>query len=170
MKIKYLLLYSFLIFITSCKEEPQKNSPCQNGFLDPGEVSIDCGGPCPACEPVFTPYLFHQLNQSTINYHNASIAYLNNQYYLSFSTDSIAVSINLGPTGSIGTYTLETPNASVYFKGTMYENITNGVYSISNFDSINKRVSGFFTFNANRNVAGDTLRISNGQFENIIYE
>jgi hypothetical protein len=170
MKIKYLLLYSLLILITSCKEEPQKKEPCQNGFLDPGEVSIDCGGPCQACEPVYIPYLNHSLNQSSLSYSNGTIEYINNYYYLSFGSDSLTVSINLGSSGTIGTYPLETNEATLFYKGISYPYITNGFYSISSFDSDNKLISGFFSFDANRNIAGDTLRITNGQFENISYE
>jgi len=172
------LLISVLILF-SCKPKEDMKDPCTNGFKDPGETNIDCGGNCPPCPTVYIPTVLLNLNGTPYSFSTKNLSFSSNTYSLSFSNDSIICQINLGSNGVINTYPI-TPSGTILTKITnygqpsavtrTYNNITDADCAISEHNTIEKRMSGFFSLKFYQAGFGnDTIVISAGEFTDLNY-
>lgn len=159
----------FLILIAGCKKltNPGAAITCGNGVCDIGESNTTCPGDCPG---VNAPNFSAIVNGSNFNA-SASGVYLNspgNYYMMITATDDRTpaydvIKIGLHSFTGAATYSLNEANYSLgtnswayYTAGTSsyayYIYCTNtynpyiGTCSITKFDTINKKVSGTFSF------------------------
>ena len=163
-----MILSAMLLIFSACKED-EPVDPCTNGFLDPGEDAVDCGGDCSPC--VNTPVTFLNLDVNGINTAMLSyeMDYDGSSWSLQLSNDSLNIQIGFGNTGDVGTYPIDATASYLYRDGAQYLGQTEGVYSISDHDVANDLMSGFFQIKFFRPGFVDTLEIANGQFENFGY-
>ena len=164
----FMMLSAMLLIFSACKED-EPVDPCTNGFLDPGETNPDCGGDCPPC--VITPITFLNLEVNGVNTSmlNHEMNYDGTSWSLQMSNDSLNIQIGFGTTGAIGTEPINPSGTFLYKSGTQYLGQTDGTYTISEHDVSTDLMSGFFQIKFFRPGFVDTLRISNGQFENFAY-
>lgn len=168
---KHLTILTFctgLLVVAACKkdEDPTIN-PCMNGQLDPGETAIDCGGNCGDCPDTEFPYAGFSVNGHAVTASTRQLTY-NNGWSLYLASDSVAVQLNLGNDGSVGTYTMNPTGCSASLDGIAYPTLHSGVYSISGHNLATQKLSGFFQGKFVR-AANDTLYITNGFFEYLPY-
>lgn len=166
-RIPVLVLTMLLIF--SCKKKEESVDPCQNGFLDAGEQSPDCGGPCPPCQPNYTPSLYAKVNGITTTFSSKSLSFDGTNWILSMSNDSLNLSIDLGNTGDVGSYTMSPTGSNCDFMGINYPTLSDGNFAISYHDTAANRMSGLFQAKFSRPGFIDTIRITNGQFDYYVY-
>jgi len=173
MRALYIIIAMLTIF-SSCKKEEDPVDPCTNGFLDPGETSIDCGGDCAPCSTTqpeyFTIFVDGQLAAMT----SRELLYDGTAWSLQMSNDSISMQISLGNSGTIQTSNIPAAGTYAYINGAEYPIQLNGTYSISEHDLSSQIMSGFFGIDFLREISTspsiyDTLRISGGQFEFFSY-
>lgn len=170
MKTILLLLIAILSIFSSCKDKDEPIDKCSNGFLDPGESGIDCGGNCSTpCVPVEPATAFLECNGLPIGITSKTLLYENNNWTLTVGNDTISFQFNLGSNGAIGTYTMNPIGCLAIKNSTYYTNTTDGIFSISAHNLTSKKMSGFFQANFSRNGFTDTLRVTNGQFEFLPY-
>lgn len=157
-----------LLIFSACKED-EPVDPCTNGFLDPGETAPDCGGDCPPC--VINPITYLNMVVDGINtsMQNYAMDYNGTAWSLQLSNDSLNIQIGFGTTGAIGTEPIDPSGTYLYKNGTLYSGQTAGTYSISEHDTAEDLMSGFFQIKFFRPGFVDTIRITNGQFENFAY-
>ena len=164
----FTILCAMLLIFSACKEE-EPIDPCTNGFLDPGESAPDCGGNCPPCS--FTPVKFLNVSVNGVNTAmlTSELEYSGGAWSFQMSNDSLNIQIGLGNTGAIGTEPINPLGTYLYKSGTQYSGQTAGSYSIYEHDQAENLMSGFFQIKFFRPGFVDTIRISNGQFENYEY-
>lgn len=164
----FMILSAMLLIFSACKED-EPVDPCTNGFLDPGETAPDCGGDCPPCST--TPITFLNLDVNGVNTSmlNKEMDYDGNSWSLQLSNDSLNIQIGYGTSGVVGTYPTNSAGTYLYKNGTQYTGQVDGTYTISDHDVSNDLMSGFFQIKFFRPGFVDTLRITNGQFENFAY-
>ena len=163
-----MILSTMLLIFSACKED-EPVDPCTNGFLDPGETVPDCGGDCPPCS--VTPVTFLNLDVNGVNTSmlNQEMHYDGNSWALQLSNDSLNIQLSFGTTGAIGTEPIIAAGSFCYKSGVQYLEQSEGAYTISEHDVSADLMSGFFQINFSRPGFVDTLRITNGQFENFSY-
>lgn len=169
MRTVSIILIAMLSIFSACKEKEEEVDKCQNGFLDPGESGIDCGGNCDPCIPYEPASLYLECNGTPLTFSIKTLEYDNSTWTLSASNDSLYFQFNLGTNGSIGTYIMNPIGCYATKNGTSYLNTSNGQYSISAHDLDDQKLSGFFQADFSRTGFIDTLRIRNGQFEFLPY-
>lgn len=164
----FLLLVTMLVFFFACKED-EPVDPCTNGFLDPGETSPDCGGNCEPCST--TPVSFFNVEVNGVNaaMTNKNLVYDGNYWSLQLANDSLNIQLALGTTGAISTEPISLSGTFCYKNGSQFTGQLEGVYSISDHDFSADLMSGFFQILFYKPGLVDSLRISNGQFENFHY-
>jgi hypothetical protein len=162
-------IITILVIFSACKKKTDTVDKCSNGFIDAGELGVDCGGNCDPCEVVNPPSLFLELNGTPISMASKSITFSGNTYSLNASNDSLSFQFNIGTNGAIGTFTLNSLGTFGAENGIYYLNATDGIYSISAHDTLTKTMSGFVQVNLSRNGYTDTLKIRNCQFDYIKY-
>jgi hypothetical protein len=117
----FLLTCSFSYIFTSCRKENLReingtfvNGPisCFNGILDPGELFVDCGGPCAACSSEYYPPCDNQENRAVTTDGSFDLTVTNTltfgQYRIirgTFNNGNIEVFFN-GPQLATGIYEL----------------------------------------------------------------
>ncbi len=168
-KIYRVYLFTILIIFSACKKKSDPVDKCSNGFIDAGELGVDCGGSCKPCEVYNPPSLFLEINGNPISMDNKSINFSDNTYSLIASNDSLSFQFNLGSNGNVGTFTLNSLGTFGSKNGIYYLNSSDGTYSISAHDSLTKSMSGFLQVNFSRNGYSDTIKIRNCQFDYIKY-
>lgn len=161
-----------ITMLNSCKEDEQS---CSDGVYSPEEEEqLDCGGVCPPCswnDPnPYSPILLCKVNDSVAIFHNYSLG-KNPDWILSFSNDSLSVSLNFGAGDSLGARDINPANsgANINFQG--YSTLINGTVLFSEINHTDNRLSGFFEakFLSNSDP-NDTLILKNGDFEDILWE
>lgn len=157
-----------LIIFSSCKEKETVDT-CSNGFFDPGEEGLDCGGNCAPCEVSYVSSNFLKLNGLDMGFSNASINFDGSIYALQLSNDTIDIQINLGTDGSVGSFSIPQSGTICTYNGVSYPNITNATSAISANDQANQLMSGFYQINFYRTGFTDTIKITEGQFDFIGY-
>lgn len=163
-----MILSAMLLIFSACKED-EPVDPCTNGFLDPGETAPDCGGNCPPCTVTPVKFLNVDVNGTNTTMQNSELVYDGNAWSFQLSNDSLNIQIGFGTTGAIGTEPINPAGTFLYKSGTQYLGQTDGTYSISEHDFVADVMSGFFQIKFFRPGFVDTIRISNGQFENYEY-
>lgn len=164
----FMILSAMLLIFSACKED-EPVDPCTNGFLDPGETAPDCGGDCPPCSTTPITFLNVAVNGVNTAMQNYGLDYNGTAWSLQLSNDSLNMQIGLGTTGAIGTEPINPAGTYLYKNGTQYSGQTDGTYSISEHDTAEDLMSGFFQITFFRPGFVDTIRITNGQFENFSY-
>jgi len=159
---------AILTIFSSCKKD-EPVDPCTNGFLDPGEDAPDCGGNCPPCSSIEQIYLGLKVNGTSVVMSNKDLEYDGSNWILSMSNDSLNFSFNLGSSGNVGSYAMPYTGTLTTFNGTLYPNKSNGSYVISQHDTENNQMSGFFQIDFSRMGFTDTLHVTDGTFEYFIY-
>jgi len=168
MKCILVILFTMLL-IFSCKKEDEQVDPCQNGFLDAGEQSPDCGGNCPPCDENFISSLYLKINGISTSFSSKSLSYTGTNWILSMSNDTIDINLDFGTNGNIGSYVLSNLYSNCDYFGINYPVLNDANFAISYHDTINNRMSGFFQAKFSRPGFVDTIRITNGQFDYYIY-
>lgn len=165
MKLLNILLVASILIAISCnkKEEPTIN-PCANGVKDNGEEDIDCGGPCKAC--YHYPYLIFTYRNMSIQCDNKTLSYINNEWILEASFDTISFQINFGSNGNEGTYNITAQN-SFAIGGQLPYQFVSGTIGIGDHDEINRYMKGNFEASFAHNF--DTIKLEDGQFEYLQY-
>ncbi len=162
------LIFTIVLFTISCKKDPEVDL-CKNGFLDIGETTIDCGGPCAPCATVYMPNLYLKLNGKPLTFQNKTITNLNNTWYLNCFNDSIQLQFNLGPDNAVGNYVM--PNIYTFgvINGVNYNMSADGNLGIFFNDAVDKRISGLFQAKLFRAGFPDTVFVSSGEFFELPY-
>ena len=169
MNFKSLLFFTMLIIFSSCKKDDDQVPSCENGFLDIGESGIDCGGTCSPCSNNEPSYMSFDCNGVPLVMQTKVLSYTNGIWSLAANNDTFSIQLNLGSNGAIDVYNTN-PQGSVAIKnGIYYLNANNGTHAFYYHDTINKKMGGFFQIDFSRDGFDDTLRIQNGQFENLYY-
>lgn len=169
MKAYYWFGLAMLVFFSSCKKDDDPVDTCTNGFLDPGEIGIDCGGNCGPCDSYTPSYVYLECNGQPITMDTKSLTYTNGNWSLLTYNDSLKIQLNLGNNGSVDVYPISPSGSFGEYFGNLYLNAENGTFAIYNHDTINHKMGGFFQVDFIRTGINDTLKIRNGQFENMIY-
>jgi hypothetical protein len=171
--MKYLsIIFFILLSILACKKDEPADT-CKNGFLDIGELGVDCGGKCPDCEKVYIPGLSIKLNGAAIPFENRSFTQENNFWYLKFWNDSIQVQVEIGEDIVVDSlYNINSINTFATIDGIIYP--LKKPYPSSNVGIIenivqDSRISGLFEIKLYRNGFTDTMRITSGRFDDLPY-
>ena len=168
--MKYLTLITIsLLVLISCKEKETYVDPCTNGYLDPGEVKIDCGGTCTPCPTVYIPSVNIKLNGVQMSFPTKTLSYSSNLYLLTFSNDTMNFQLNLGSNDSVNTYVMSSNQTFAQINSTHYTGVSNATFAISANDKTNKRMNGFFNLTYFVPGQNDTLKITSGQFSDLNY-
>ena len=168
MKNTLFYLAAMIAIFSSCKEKEVIIDACSNGFLDPGETGIDCGGNCAPCIPYEPSTIYLECNGIPMSMPIKTLVY-DTSWLLTAANDSLTFQFNLGNSGTIGNFDLPTLGSFATKNGIFYMNSSNGVYAISAHNLTTKKMSGFFQANFFRNGFSDTLKVRNGQFEFLSY-
>jgi hypothetical protein len=165
----FMILSAMLLIFSACKEDEPVVDLCTNGFLDPGETAPDCGGNCPPCSNTPVSFLNLEVNGINTSMQTSELNYDGNSWSLQMSNDSLNIQIGYGTTGDVGTFPIDPAGAYLYRNGTEYEGQVDGIYSISEHNTADDLMSGFFQIKFFRPGFVDTLEITNGQFGNYSY-
>lgn len=156
-----------MLLTAACKKKDPEIDPCLNGQLDAGETAVDCGGSCAPCPQTDYPHAGFTANGTARSASIHDLTY-NNGWQLHAGTDSISLILNLGNDGTVGTYQMSPSGSSAVYNGTAYPTLATGIYSISEHNQTDEKLSGYFQGKFVR-VPGDTLYITNGYFEYLPY-
>ncbi|MFK7785392.1 MAG: hypothetical protein AB8B56_09765 [Crocinitomicaceae bacterium] len=165
----FMILSAMLLIFSACKEDEPVVDLCANGFLDPGETAPDCGGDCPPCAAAPIPFLTLLVDGVSTSMSNQELDYDGNSWSLQMSNDSLNIQIGYGTAGVVGTFPIDPAASFLYKDGTEYSGQTDGTFSISEHNTADDLMSGFFQIKFFRPGFVDTLEISSGQFGNFSY-
>ena len=169
MRIISFLFFTMIIIFSSCKKNEEQVPTCENGFLDIGESGIDCGGSCAPCSNNEPSYMSFDCNGVPLVMQTKVLSYNNGIWSLAANNDTFSIQLNLGSNGAIDVYNTNPQGSVVIKNGVYYLNANNGTHAFYYHDTINKKMGGFFQIDFSRDGFDDTLRIQNGQFENLYY-
>ncbi len=174
--MNYLITLSvaMLVIFSSCKKKEEAVNTCQNGFLDPGESSPDCGGNCPPCSSSAPASLYVEINGSETTMTSKQLYYDQGNWSLNMQNDSLNIQLNFGSNGSIGTYPISTFGTYALKNGTDYPLQEMGTHSISEHDVNQRKMNGYFQIRFLRQLPNnpllyDTLELLSGQFSDMVY-
>lgn len=169
MRISFWFGLAMLMFFSSCKKDPETTDLCSNGFLDSGESGIDCGGNCEPCSAFEPSYVYLECNGQPITMDTKSLSYTNGYWSLLAYNDSLKIQLNLGNNGAIDVYPISSSGSFGEYFGNLYLNAVNGTCAFYSHDTLTNKMGGFFQIDFIRTGFNDTLKIRNGQFENMFY-
>jgi hypothetical protein len=169
MRSTTIILFAMLIIFSSCKKKDAPTNPCENGFLDIGELGIDCGGNCTPCVNNVPSYMAFECNGVPLVMQTKELTYNNGIWSLAANNDTFSIQLNLGSNGQVDVYNTNPMGSLAINNGIYYLNANNGTHAFYYHDTINKKMGGFFQIDFSRDGFDDTLRIQNGQFENLFY-
>jgi len=169
MKNFAILFLAMLSIFSACKDKEDEVDPCSNGFIDTGEDGVDCGGNCTPCVEYNPPSLSMLLNGLPFDVTSKSLTYNDTTWTLNVTNDTISFQFNLGTDGNVGTFSMNPSGSYGYKNGNFYNNVSQGIYSISAHDLSNHTLSGFFQANFYRIGFTDTLKVTGGQFSYMSY-
>jgi hypothetical protein len=172
--ILFVLLGSFIVF-SSCKkpDEPQAGT-CSDGFLNNGELGIDCGGPCPPCEEYDASTFFASFNNEVVFFSNPSALY-GDTIFISASNDSIQLFLrfkNLTEADESGQFWpfLMDGQAYMVYNGLNYTELDQENSSLIVTEKSINRISGLFQMYLPYGPDNlDTLKIINGTFYKVFF-
>lgn len=169
----YPLLFIAILF-SACKKDEENT--CENGFLDPGEEEVDCGGACEACPVTYTETMStHVVRINSSGTSDTLMAmktkYLTNdsgEWILHGESDSIVIHLTHLSDGSQGIYDLSS-SSYLSYKGTTYDHWVNGLFTIDENQSDVSRMDGFFSADFYGVFGNDTVRLESGLFKDLEY-
>jgi hypothetical protein len=162
-----------LFFLCACKKEEEEGT-CFDGQLSTGEHDVDCGGMCPPCENNNGPFeiFLVTINGKAMQFSERSLVASPN-WIMNFSNDTLNVTLNFGSGIEPGAHPIEQLYSEATMNGKFYDFLYSGLVVLSNIDTINNRLSGFFEAKLvgyfSDSLLVDTLKITNGDFESIPY-
>jgi len=165
----FLVTTAMLLIFSSCKKEEEPVDLCLNGFVDPGEEGVDCGGSCTPCANTPITTLFVTVNGESISMPTKQLTFDGSNWILSMNNDTINMTFDLGTNGTIGNYPLSFANSTCIMHGIPYPNQSNGSCAISEHNEADDIMSGFFQADFSRTGFLDTVHVTSGQFENFQY-
>lgn len=172
--IHFILLVVFIIAVSCKKKDGPTLGTCSDGFLNNGELGVDCGGPCPPCEALETPLFFAAFNAEMVHFGNPEATY-GDTIYLNASNDSISVNLrfkNLSEpdeSGQLWPYLLD-GQAYVTYNSINYSEIDTNYSVLILTENLNNRISGLFQLHLPHGPDNtDTLKVVNGTFYKIPY-
>jgi hypothetical protein len=169
-----------VLSLTSCKEKVT-DPTCSDGFLNNGETDVDCGGPnCSDCiDTFFFPTLFANFKDSTTQYQTINVIKVVDTFFVSasMSTSSIYFGVYTTPNwnGTSDT-SIIVPNSyritlgnlnydkPLFYNGEAIANVAMVV------DTGNKRIEGSFFFSTEIESGIDSVHVTNGQFNELLYD
>ncbi|PKR80791.1 hypothetical protein CW751_08465 [Brumimicrobium salinarum] len=161
----------FFVLLFACQKNEQS---CADGILDPEkEEKIDCGGVCPPCN--FTPtevssFLTMKINGVKTTFDNNTLL-KSPEFILSFNNDTIDVKLNFGSGDSLGARAVNVVYSEAIFNQEAYPILNDGIVVFSEVNTTQNELSGFFKARfTTGNTLDDTLRITEGEFQNIKWE
>lgn len=170
-----------LVFCTiSCKKETENTTKgtCTDGFLNNGEEMADCGGPCAPCsQPLVSSVNFYMRKtgalRDTFLFGDVSISNTSD-WIITGIKDTVNFSFNFGTDAALGQHIiLNSSNTFVQWGDLKYDTLLatpNSSVVITEHDVNQKVISGnfeaFFTNNSN----SDTLYVTGGAFNDLIYQ
>lgn len=166
-------LVVLLFFLFACKKEEEAGT-CFDGQLSIGEHAVDCGGICPPCENINGPFeiFLVTINGKPMQFSERSLVASPN-WIMNFSNDTLNVILNFGGGTELGAYPIEQLFSEATMNGKFYDLLNSGLVVLSNVDTLNNRLSGFFEARLvgyfSDSLLVDTLKITNGDFESIPY-
>ncbi|MEX2483055.1 MAG: hypothetical protein WED10_00750 [Brumimicrobium sp.] len=168
LNIATILVFCALVF--SCKEEQS----CSDGVFTPDkEEKLDCGGVCPPCEssePSYTSLVLADVNASFINFSNYELV-KNPDWVLTFSNDTTNISLNFGDGDTLGGRDIFANGSGAVLNGAAYSNLADGYVLFTEINEEESRLTGYFQAKFVSNTDNnDTLRIINGDFEDVKWE
>lgn len=174
-KLTQICIVVAAISLAACnKTEEQPEPTCFDGFMNNGELGIDCGGPCAPCPTFSTPVFFAAFNGDFINFPTFTAQY-GDTIFLNASADSVQVNLifeNLTTPNEQNLLYPLVPNLAPYvtYNGVNYDQ-ANPAYSVVVLtQNANNKISGLFQLALPHGFNNmDTLRVINGTFENIPY-
>lgn len=163
-----------LVIFSSCKKKEAEVNTCQNGFLDPGETTPDCGGNCPPCSSTIPASLYVEVNGDETTITSKQLYYDQGNWGLNMQNDSLNIQLNFGNNGNIGTYPISSAGTFALKNGTSYPIQEAGTFSISEHDLSARKMNGYFQIRFLRQLPSnpllfDTLELLSGQFSNMPY-
>jgi hypothetical protein len=171
---KLILLPLMIISLFACKD-PEEENLCTNGFLDPGEETIDCDGDCDPCAVEYNEYVSFRYNNNAfimqdtiIAFNTKSLTKTNNSWSLSSSNDSIYLFLKHTSDGSTGYYSLD-PTSKIEVNGQIYDMYSSDVFSISDNNSGDSRLSGYFESKFLKLGSNDTIHVKSGTYTDMKY-
>lgn len=172
-QLNNIILGMLLIaFLFSCKDDEQS---CSDGVFSPEEEhELDCGGVCPPCpsdDPnPYSPILLCKVNDSAAIFQDYTLN-KNPEWILNFSNDSLMVSLNFGAGDSLGARNINPVNSGANINAQGYSTLINGTVLFSEINHTDNRLSGFFEAKLlSDSDPNDTLILTNGDFEDILWE
>lgn len=165
-KLTLLIFVGFLMF--SCKKEEQS---CSDGIFSPDkEEEMDCGGVCPPCN--FEPTVVNSFLSTKVNGEPVSFATFtlvkSPDWILSFENDSINIQVNLGQGDSLGGRPMNVLYSSATYNAENHPVLADGYSVFAKVDHVKNELSGFFNAKfVSDNNTSDTLRLSDGEFQNV---
>lgn len=172
---KLIVGLSVGLAIFACKEEDVVD-PCTDGYLSVGETAVDCGGNCPPCpEPEEISYAFAKFNDVKWDFKSFEIAYSGNYYFLAdYENDTLAIEmkLNFGNGDTLGARPISPLNNYVKVTDKQLNHVDNynvlgsGTVVFSELDQVDNQISGFFSAKLAQGF-NDTIKVTNGQFENV---
>jgi hypothetical protein len=165
--IVILLFSALLATLWSCNQVDTAISDpvpdCYDGILNQGEVEIDCGGPCSACQPKLTALVSGAYWQSA----GSVTSQINSQgTSILISAGNSNSNMSLIYTGPFVTGTFNLSGA-LYTLTSISKNYTanTGTITFTQWDNVQKQVFGTFSFKAFETTGtGDSVVVNQGSF------
>ena len=158
--------------LLACKKE--KEGTCFDGELSTGEHEVDCGGVCPPCNNDNSPVeiFLVTINGTPMQFSQRTLV-SSPSWIMNFTNDTLNVTLNFGNGMEPGAYPIEQLYSEATMNGDVYDFLHDGLVVLSEIDTVNNRLSGFFEAKLVGYFADsllvDTLKITNGDFEFIPY-
>ena len=175
-----LLTLSFSLVLVSCKKKDDNSAgTCTDGFLNNGEVTTDCGGPCGPCKtPLVTSiqatFFSPNVPSASSSFGNGAVSNSTN-WLVTAHNDSINMSFNFGTSATVGQHNIiNGTNTKVTINGLLYDQVVSTTLSsyvvITENNTTEKYISGNFKLYLRSTVNFDTLMVENGDFTDLVYQ
>jgi hypothetical protein len=176
--VNILLLTAGTLVMLSCeKEEEQDPGNCFDGYMNNGELGVDCGGPCAPCVQPIVPLMSAAINGTFVSFSQKSVQTGLN-WILEGTRDTVYLTINFGPDAAVGGYDLiDDVNTRAVINGREFTSPQPGSYVlVASHDFENKRISGNFRMHLvaprdpeDPETLWDTLKVESGSYSNLVY-
>jgi hypothetical protein len=173
-----LLLSLGVLTLSACeKEEEKEPGNCFDGYMNNGELGIDCGGPCSPCVQPSIPLMSASVNGVLVSFSQKNILSGTN-WILEGTRDTVYVSLNFGPDASIGGHDLiNDVNSRAIVNGREFTSPQSGSHVlVVSHDTEAKKMSGNFRMILvaprvpdDPETIWDTLKVESGSFSNLVY-
>ena len=98
-----------------------------------------------------------------------TLTFINGFWSLNAYNDTLNVQFNLGKNGAVAVFPILSNGSFGELNGNIYMQVQNGTGAFYSHDTVAHKMAGFFQVDFIRDGVLDTLKIRNGQFENMFY-